>query len=296
MCRLFIRMLGKFSAELGEQQIPELATGRANELLCFLLLKRGRPHSRELLATELRGDGRHARKYLRQSLWQLQAVLNDLHSGLANRFLAVGPDRIELNLGEELWLDLAEFEELAQVARARSVRDICDADIASLCRAVELYRGDLLEGCSREWCFATRERLEDSYLAVLEKLAACSEAKGEYANGLLHTDAVLSRDRARESAHRRAMRLRYLLGDRTSALRQYERCAAALRAELGVAPAAGTTRLYQQIKTDTVAVQSNGSSQVFTREEELLLLQLRIQESRAALSDMELHVRQLLAG
>jgi hypothetical protein len=60
---------------------------------------------------------------------------------------------------------------------------------------------------------------------------------------------------------------------------------------LGVAPAAGTKRLYEQIRTDTVEVHATPAQ--VGREEELLLLQLRIQESRAALSELELQLRQL---
>ena len=50
---------------------------KAAELLCYLLLARGRPQTREALATELWGeaDGAQGKKYLGQSLWQLQQAL-----------------------------------------------------------------------------------------------------------------------------------------------------------------------------------------------------------------------------
>jgi DNA-binding SARP family transcriptional activator len=47
------------------------------------------------------------------------------------------------------------------------------------------------------------------------------------------------------------MRAYYMAGDRTMALRQYERCAAALAEELGVAPSTQTLMLYEQRKTDS---------------------------------------------
>jgi DNA-binding SARP family transcriptional activator len=46
------------------------------------------------------------------------------------------------------------------------------------------------------------------------------------------------------------MRLHYLNGDRTAALRQFERCRHALRTELGIEPAAPITLLYEQIRAD----------------------------------------------
>ena len=46
------------------------------------------------------------------------------------------------------------------------------------------------------------------------------------------------------------MRLQYLSGNRTAALRQYERCSVALNEELGVKPARVTQSLYDQIRDD----------------------------------------------
>src|SRR5436190_19488575 len=46
------------------------------------------------------------------------------------------------------------------------------------------------------------------------------------------------------------MRLYYLAGDRTGALRQYEHCVTALNEELGVKPSRLTARLYEQMKLD----------------------------------------------
>ncbi|MBK6795288.1 MAG: hypothetical protein IPG76_00385 [Acidobacteria bacterium] len=46
------------------------------------------------------------------------------------------------------------------------------------------------------------------------------------------------------------MRLRYLSGDRTGALRQFRRCKEALAKELDVEPSGRTASLYQQILQD----------------------------------------------
>ena len=48
------------------------------------------------------------------------------------------------------------------------------------------------------------------------------------------------------------MRLHYMTGNRTAALRQYRACVEALDEELGVGPAQSTQRLYQQICSDQV--------------------------------------------
>jgi DNA-binding SARP family transcriptional activator len=49
------------------------------------------------------------------------------------------------------------------------------------------------------------------------------------------------------------MHLYSLAGDRTSALRQFERCALALKQELGVKPERKTVELYERIKSDQMS-------------------------------------------
>jgi hypothetical protein len=44
------------------------------------------------------------------------------------------------------------------------------------------------------------------------------------------------------------MRLHWLAGDRTAAIRQFDRCVAYLRTELGVEPAESTLALYERIR------------------------------------------------
>ena len=46
------------------------------------------------------------------------------------------------------------------------------------------------------------------------------------------------------------MRLYYRAGDRTTALRQYDRCAAALAKHFNLAPSRDTIDLYHQIRSD----------------------------------------------
>jgi len=88
------------------------------------------------------------------------------------------------------------------------------------------------------------------YLSMLDKLLAYSEEHSEYDSGRGYGDTILRYDRAREQTHRQLMHLKYMAGDRTGALRQYERCAAALQEELSVKPERRTKTLYEQIRAD----------------------------------------------
>jgi DNA-binding SARP family transcriptional activator len=115
---------------------------------------------------------------------------------------------------------------------------------------VEEYRGDLLDGWYQDWCLYERERLQHLYLAMLDKLMDHCEVQGAYENGLAFGQQILQYDRARERTHRRLMRLHYLAGDRTSALRQYRKCATILQEELDVKPADSTRLVYEMIRAD----------------------------------------------
>ena len=113
--------------------------------------------------------------------------------------------------------------------------------------AVTLYTGDLLEGWYWEWCQDERQRLQTMYLILVDKLVSYCESRQLYDMGIIYAGHILRLDRAHERTHRRLMRMHYLGGDRTAALRQYQRCRAALGDELGIRPSARTEALYARM-------------------------------------------------
>jgi DNA-binding SARP family transcriptional activator len=122
---------------------------------------------------------------------------------------------------------------------------------------------------------------------------AYSESYGAYEEGLVYGRSVLRFDRAHERTHRRMMRLQYLAGDRTAALRQYERCCTALDEELGVVPAGKTQRLYQTIFDDSFDRTAPPEKSVGTGEQALLPnVVARLNQLRRMLTDVKSHVSQ----
>jgi len=250
MPAFIIRLFGKFKIECLQTPLAELENGKAQELLSYLLVHRNRPHARETLAALLWGDSttERAKKYLRQALWHLQSALDA--QGKSAQLLAAEHDWVQLSVSDELWLDVAIFEQAC--ARAQGVRgSALDEPLAGLLReACALYQGDLLEGWYQDWCLYERERLQNMYLALLAKLLARAAANQDYEAGQTYGAQLLRHDRAHERTHRQLMRLHYHAGDRTAALRQFERCRAALREELDVKPDRRTLALYEQIRAD----------------------------------------------
>ncbi|MCS6844230.1 MAG: hypothetical protein NZ528_07905 [Caldilineales bacterium] len=244
-----IHLLGRFEAISEGVPLVGIEAHRAQELLCYLLLYRNRSHARETVAGVLWGDAStgQARKHLRQALWQLQAALGS-RNGHDPRWLVVEPEWLRLNSDPTLVLDVEMLEQAYAPARDTPGETLTLAQAQALNLAVELYRGDLLEGWYQDWCLFERERLQNIYLAMLQKLVACCEAHQEYEQGIAYGMRILSVDYAHERAHRRLMRLHYLRGDRTAALRQFERCQQALARELAVQPARSTVLLAEQIR------------------------------------------------
>lgn len=253
--RLCVRLLGKFSVCWDNRPIDGLQAGKVPELLGYLLLHRDCSQPRELLADRLwpGGPTARSRKYLRDALWRLQTALRvAAGEGWIDPILEVEPDWIRLNAGANLWIDVDVLE-----GAARQVRGACRATVEggipeSLRSALDLYRGDLLEGWYQDWCVAERERLRDLYLSLLQSALKDAEARQDFGVILEYGTRILRIDRAHEATHRRLMRARYLMGDRTGALRQYERCRAALAEDLDIAPSRRTEEVLAQIRGDRI--------------------------------------------
>jgi DNA-binding SARP family transcriptional activator len=252
MSVLRIYLFGKFNMRHGEQVLAGFDAHKAQELFCYLLIYRDCPHPREALADLLWGGSSttQSKKYLRKTLWQLQAALDSQIGPCGGRVLLVEPDWIQLNPKADLWLDVAVFERAFTCLQGVPGRELDSQSAQTLQSAVDLYRGELLENWYQDWCLCERERLQNIYRAILDKLIGYCETRRNYETGLVCAAHILRCDRARERTHRQLMRLHYLAGDRTTALRQYERCVAILKEELGVTPTKRTVALYEQIRSD----------------------------------------------
>jgi DNA-binding SARP family transcriptional activator len=146
-----------------------------------------------------------------------------------------------------LRIDVDAFEKAYQQGRNPAGKQIDSAQANVMNEAVQLYRGDLLEGFYQDWCLLERERLQNCYLSLLDKLIRYCLEQRDYQRGIDYGERVLRLDRAHERSHQQLMRLHYGNGDRTAALRQFERCRTALREELEVEPSRQTIKLYEEM-------------------------------------------------
>lgn len=77
MREITIRLFGRPCYTVAEEPIRGMEARKVQELFIYLLLHRAHSCSREALAAMLWGERNetHAKKYLRQALWQLQGAL-----------------------------------------------------------------------------------------------------------------------------------------------------------------------------------------------------------------------------
>lgn len=283
---LSVRLFGRFSVHSGGAQLDQLPSGKPVELFCYLLLRRDRPHSREVLASLLWGDctTSQSKKYLRQALWQIKEIVG--RGGQAAPVLLIDRDSVRFNGQSDVWVDVAAFEEaclqLQDVPRAA----VTNEQAHVLKAAVAIYRGDLLEGWYQDWCLFERERLQNLYLLMLDKLMAYCEDHQQYEAGLEFGERILRLDRAHERTYQEMMRLHHLAGDRAGALRLYQRCAAALQEELSVTPGRHTVEILEQIRGDCVPL----SPSVVAKKE-----RSEKQEAEPAATGTRAYLRQLLS-
>ena len=179
-------------------------------------------------------DQEHARAALRRSLYFIRGALG------AEVIEGRGDD--EVGVPETaLWCDASAFDAAIAAGNAAG--------------ALELYRGDLLEGFYvagapdyQDWLDRERTRLRDAAARAAWSLADASEREGQLADAArwARRGAELTPDD--EGALRRVVGLLDRAGDRAAALRAYDDFAKRLATEYELEPSGETRSLVEAIR------------------------------------------------
>jgi len=216
---------------------------KARELL-FLLLCRPDGCTREQVGLAFWPDASPADVKNR-----FHVTLHRLRKALGHpEWIRTVEDRYSIKPEVRVEFDAARFEREV-VAALRAMRAPGAAAPERLGATLALYRGDFLEQeGAGDWHLEIRDRLRrlcvDGHLAqgdLLMHAERFAEAAAAYR-------ALLARDPLHEPAYRRLMECCARIGQRTEALRQYDRLALLLRDELDAAPDAETTALYERLQ------------------------------------------------
>jgi DNA-binding SARP family transcriptional activator len=240
MARLEISLLGGFQARLDAGPPLSFPTRKVEALLGYLAATPGRLHSRDRLALMLWGATQEdqARNSLRQALFLLRKAL----AGVRPEPLIVTAKTVTLN-PFAADIDLVAFEQAAG-----------KGEEADLQRAMELYRGELLEGFGsvrepglEEWLLGEQGRLRELAVSAADRLLRLHVATASVERTIGTARQLLALDPLHEDVHRTLMRLYMRQGRWGSALRQYELCRNIVRRHLNVELEAETRQLYLEI-------------------------------------------------
>ena len=218
-----IGVIGDFRVRVDDRQIPATSWTRrdAVSLVKLLALERGHRMHRERVmdllwpesvAADLAPRLHKAAHYARRAL------------GTSNGVVLRG-EMVSLFPGNDVDVDLTDFERAATVAMGAGPGDAAEV--------LDAFPPEVLpEDVYEQWASQARER----YRLRRRQLLAKAERWEE----------LLAIEPADEQAHLALMRRSVASGDRSAALRQFERMDRALRAELGVRPGPEAARLREQ--------------------------------------------------
>jgi DNA-binding SARP family transcriptional activator/predicted ATPase len=248
MARLSVRLLGTLQVTLQGTPVTGFESHKERALLAFLAEELEQPHRREKLVGLLWPEFTESagRNNLRRVLSNLRRALRDREPP-EPPFLLTRQQTVQLNPAADLWVDARAFAAFLDPPIQQAIQ--------TLEQATALYRGDFLEGFSlpdspalEEWMILCRERYRRLMMGTLHRVVEEYEKQGCYERALELGWKQLDLEPWWEEAHQQLMRLLALSGRRSEALAQYHRCRRLLAEELGVAPSAETTALYEQIQ------------------------------------------------
>jgi DNA-binding SARP family transcriptional activator len=238
-----IRLFGELDMRsMDGKPVPPLESARARSLLAYLLLHDRAPQSRQRLAYLLWPDSTEGQA--RTNLRHLLHTLRSTGPGLA-LFLDVTPQTVRWQGDRGCWTDVAAFD--AALARAACAEPAGDEELAALREAVELYGGELLDGCYDDWLLEERGRFRDRYLWALRRLAGLLASRRDHGEAVRLGRELLRLDPLREDTYRVLMRIHDAAGDRAAAVRIYHECVSTLRRELAVEPSHETGQAYRAL-------------------------------------------------
>jgi predicted ATPase/DNA-binding SARP family transcriptional activator len=259
MAQLEMRFLGPARVSHGAEDVA-FKTRKALALLVYLVLEGGM-RSRDELVALLWPDANQedGRASLRNTLALLR---RSLEKTVGNALVIVEHDRIGFDLITPHALDL----EVLEVAFKHAPKATAD-NLEPLEYALELYRGELLEGFMLSdapefegWLEMRRESARRRVAVVLERLSSLQADTGRGPAALETTERWLKLEPSSDAACRRAMELHLVLEQPKAALESFEAFRARLQREIGASPERQTLALAERIRADHAQPRAHHSS------------------------------------
>ena len=242
------RALGPLEVRVAGHLVRKWNSLKARAVFQYLLVHQDRPTRRDVLMALQWPDHTHnsARNNLNVALHSLRNTLDGL--GHVPQPIVYRDGCYILNPDLTWWIDRNEFLSALDDAQVASRAGRPEKVMDSYYKAIRLYRGPLFEDDGTgEWYLPEQRRLQDLYGQALERVAEIHFRLGELPEALRFGQLAVGHDPCSETIHRLLMRCYAAQRQQQLVSRQYQVCAAALRAELGVSPSDETTRLFREL-------------------------------------------------
>ncbi len=243
--QLRVRVLGDTTVHLGRRLLTPADFGYAKPRELLFLLLALPPQSKAEIGLALWPDlaGSQLRNAFHTALRDLRRALGD------PGWVTFSAGRYSVDRRRDHWCDLEIFEEA--LAAARQARPAAAA-LPHLQRAIDVYQGELGTGLpDAEWLLPRRAELAAAFAGALASAGRLLLAAGRVHEAIDVYRRGVAHDPFDESAHRHLMTALVRAGETGQAAQLYRQLADRLRAELGVAPAAQTRALYEQLSRPT---------------------------------------------
>ena len=150
----------------------------------------------------------------------------------------------------KVWTDVNEFAALhAATGQKRATRGHDPGKTLALYdQAFSLYRGEFLPGdLYHDWAQDHREHIRNIHTEMLADAASLTEAQNDTSRAVTYYVRMFSLDPCNEKACRWLMAWHLAAGQRSDAVRLFERCQLALSKELDIEPDEQTKKIYRSI-------------------------------------------------
>jgi DNA-binding SARP family transcriptional activator len=234
-----VKLLGRPVIEGVDEQPSDGFGAKSREFLFLFLLN---PQGLTLEeAIEMLWPETETEQGIQRFKFQLRKVRHRLRNDLAPtaKFIDKIADMYR-PLPDLFSVDVWEFDLHLAEARGSSA-------LESLSQAVELYRGELLQGLYYEWAEPLRAHFRERLLNALVKLSDLSSAEGDDEGALKTALRAIEAEPYAEHFYRRAMTIYGRLGRASDIKRIYRELEAALSSELDAEPDPETSDLKDRL-------------------------------------------------
>ncbi|HEX5501123.1 MAG TPA: BTAD domain-containing putative transcriptional regulator [Thermomicrobiales bacterium] len=246
---LVVTSLGRFQVARAGAVLPACTARKALAIFRYLLTRAHRAAHKDELIELLWPDApaREAGHSLHVAVSALRRYL-DPPDPAHGSYLQFEVGHYQLHPRAPIEDDRARFLQLSEEGDHWWRRGDADRARQAYADALAGYGGDYhVDDADPAWALGERERLLACYLTALDRLGHIAMAQGQHETAIECYRRLLERDGYREDAHGQLMRCYWRLGRRGEALRQYERCAATLAADLGLEPLPELRELHRVI-------------------------------------------------